>query len=160
MRNQAVHPDVEDSMSNFRVLVSLFAAIALSTRSFATEVQLPPVMKDLAHVWIGDTCDKQETYRLQLDVRGKGTLVILGWLPQTYRITRTRLSKFEVTFDAVPVDSAESISVSGTAYGLLKLVVKPTSGSWKQEVTLMPYENFMRRVHDINISAAEISKRK
>ena len=142
-----------------QLLLGLLFVAVVSPVASATEVMLPPKMKELAQVWIGETCDQQIAYRLQLDVDGTGTLIILDWLPASYRIASTRISDFEIAFQVVPLDTAsERILVSGTAYGLLQLDVQNASGSWKHQVTLTPYESFMRRFQRMNSTARKIRR--
>jgi hypothetical protein len=145
-----------NARTTFAILV---LSLVVSGAAFGTSVMLPRTTKELATVWIGVSNDQQQTYRLQLDSKGQGTLVILDWLPQTYRITSTRLSEFAISFEVTPVGkSTEPLAVSGTAYGVLRLSLQTSDA--RQDITLIPYENFMKRLDTLNKSAAMISKAK
>jgi hypothetical protein len=134
-------------MATAAALTALFAAPASAHKRPAK-----PTLADLATVWVGgEPGYSLEYFRLELDTRGKGLLVV-QWIPDkpavAYTVIETKLSEYRVEFILRAVDRpAESLYLRGEALrSFLDLEAGSLSPKWKRRVTMEPYARLMERI--------------
>jgi hypothetical protein len=121
-------------------------------------------MKDIALIWVGEAQESwPEYYSLMVQDNGRGLLAI-QYLPAepavAYRVVRTNLSRYKVSFVLEPVDrSSDVLFAEGTAVpGTLELQIGSKRPQWKRSVRLRPYDELMRRIDAVTRRAQEFAK--
>jgi len=144
------------------VVISL-AVLMVSDLVLASSRVPIPTLDDLATVWVGSTVDAGlEYFRLELATDGTGVLIV-QYLPKEkalgYKVTRTTLQRYKVTFETVPIDSdAEPVSIRGEATpGRLTFDVAGTKHDWKRTVILQRHSALMERLRAVTERAASLS---
>ena len=148
-------------------LMVFLATLALGVAvSVAAKPVRQPTMADLAQVWIGsEPKGILEFFRLELDKEGVGLLTV-QYLPQNpavaYRVRKTSLSQYRVTFVLTPIDrGAEPIYLRGDAYpGTLYLEVGDPKGNWKRDIFLQTEQSVLARLKAVTDRASDERNRK
>jgi hypothetical protein len=114
-----------------------------------------PTVADLAKVWVGEGVKGTlEYFRLELRPDGTGLLTV-QYTPDraavAYRVVRTTLDRYTVTFDVEPADvGADPLLLKGVAVASeMQLDVGGVSGEWKREIRLQPYDRLMQRLNAV-----------
>jgi len=144
------------------LLASLALVVALPV---AAKRIRQPTMADLAQVWIGGPPKGIEFFRLELDKEGVGLLTV-QYLPHhpavAYRVLKTSLSKYRVTFVLNPLESgAEPIFLRGEAYpGTMYLEVGNPKNNWKRDIFLETEQSVLARLKAVTDRASDERNRK
>jgi hypothetical protein len=138
--------------------------VASVTNEARDKRPLIPRLQDLATVWVGDGgVTSLEYYRLDLDTDGTGMLTV-QYLPdvpaRAYRVSRTNLSEYRVSFDVTPIDrSSDPLRLQGAATRVsLDLQVTIPGRDRTRRVGLQPYSKLLRRIEAVTSLAKELGR--